>query len=210
MIGLVGDDEDAGRRCATQLARSASTPPGIVADPSRCTTRKLRVVTTRNQQVARIDYEDDREVARRVEAAVVARIEQLSPSADAILVSDYLKGVVSRGVAAAAIAAATAPRHPGARRSEGSAHRLLRGRDAHHAESPRGRGGHAHADPHRATKRVAAARRFRERARLRERAHHARRTRDDAARRRRRSRARRPKRAKWRTSPAPATPSSRR
>jgi D-beta-D-heptose 7-phosphate kinase/D-beta-D-heptose 1-phosphate adenosyltransferase len=78
---------------------------GIVTDPERCTTRKLRVVTTRNQQVARVDYEADAEAAGALEATLVRKIGELARSADAILVSDYLKGVVSHGVAKAAVAA---------------------------------------------------------------------------------------------------------
>jgi rfaE bifunctional protein kinase chain/domain len=105
MIGLAGEDADAGR-LREQLARLGVDPGGIVTDPSRRTTRKLRVVTTRNQQVARIDYEDDREVDGAVEASVIDRIRELSQSADAVLVSDYLKGAVSRAVAAAAVDAA--------------------------------------------------------------------------------------------------------
>jgi rfaE bifunctional protein kinase chain/domain len=105
VIGLVGTDEAAGRLRA-DLERLGIGSSGVVEDRHRCTTRKLRIVTIRNQQVARIDYEDDREVHGDTEAAVIARIEQLSTSADAILISDYLKGVVSLGVATAAIAAA--------------------------------------------------------------------------------------------------------
>ena len=66
----------------------------------------------RNQQVARIDYEDDREIGGAVESAVIDRIDALADTADAILVSDYLKGTVSRAVAAAAIAAARRRRVP--------------------------------------------------------------------------------------------------
>jgi rfaE bifunctional protein kinase chain/domain len=105
IIGIVGNDSEA-ERLRGDLAGLSIATRGIVADADRCTTRKLRVVTTRNQQVARIDYEEDREVGGVVEAAVIARIDSLADSADAILVSDYLKGVVSRAVAAAAIAAA--------------------------------------------------------------------------------------------------------
>jgi rfaE bifunctional protein kinase chain/domain len=106
VVGLVGADE-AGDRLRADLDRLGVSPAGLITDNDRCTTRKLRVVTVRNQQVARIDYEDDREVHGDLEAAIISRIEQLSASADAILVSDYLKGVVSLGVATAAIAAAT-------------------------------------------------------------------------------------------------------
>jgi D-beta-D-heptose 7-phosphate kinase/D-beta-D-heptose 1-phosphate adenosyltransferase len=105
MIGLAGQDPEADRLRA-DLARLSIGTSGIVTDPTRCTTRKLRVVTTRNQQVARIDYESDREIAGALEEDVIAKIVQLAESADAILVSDYLKGLVSRGVAAASIAAA--------------------------------------------------------------------------------------------------------
>lgn len=105
MIGIAGEDADR-ERIREELGRLGMGAHGIVTDQSRRTTRKLRVVTTRNQQVARIDYEDDREIEGAVEAAVIERITQLSASADAILVSDYLKGAVSRAVAAAAIAAA--------------------------------------------------------------------------------------------------------
>src|SRR5262249_2124960 len=78
---------------------------GIVVDPARRTTRKLRVVTTRNQQVARIDFESDDEIAGLLEATLAERIDDLCRTADGVLVSDYLKGVVSSVVASTAIAA---------------------------------------------------------------------------------------------------------
>ena len=105
MVGIAGDDADA-LRIRTGLERLQVGTSGIVTDAARRTTRKMRVVTTRNQQVARVDYEDDSEVAGALEASVVDRVATLAASAGAILISDYLKGVVSRGVAAAAIAAA--------------------------------------------------------------------------------------------------------
>jgi len=105
VVGLVGKDE-AGALLLADLHKLGIDSSGTVEDPHRRTTRKLRVVTSRNQQVARIDYEDDREIRGDVEGALVSRIEQLSPSADAILVSDYLKGSISLGVATAAITAA--------------------------------------------------------------------------------------------------------
>ncbi len=64
------------------------------------------MVTTRNQQVARIDYEGDSEIAAAVEATVVRRIGELAASVQAIVISDYLKGVVTPRVAAAAAEAA--------------------------------------------------------------------------------------------------------
>jgi len=106
-IGVVGNDADGGRLLEDLSGRSIGTG-GIISDASRCTTRKLRVVTTRNQQVARIDYEGDSEIAAAVEATVVRRIGELAASVQAIVISDYLKGVVTPRVAAAAADAARA------------------------------------------------------------------------------------------------------
>jgi len=101
-IGIVGADAE-GARLIAELRRVGVDAAGIVDDTARCTTRKLRVVTTRNQQVARIDYERDDEIAGALEAAVSARIVAQVAAADAVLISDYLKGVISRGVARACI-----------------------------------------------------------------------------------------------------------
>ena len=97
-IGVVGADDD-GKRLASQMGATGIGTGGIVIDPARCTTRKLRVVTTRKQQVARIDYENDGEVSGPIEAAICRKVEELAAPADAILVSDYLKGAISRTVA---------------------------------------------------------------------------------------------------------------
>jgi D-glycero-beta-D-manno-heptose-7-phosphate kinase len=104
-VGVIGGDADGSRLLADLAGRSIGTA-GIVCDSARCTTRKLRVVTSRNQQVARIDYESDAEVASSIEASVVAKIGGLAGSAHAIVVSDYLKGVISPSVARAAADAA--------------------------------------------------------------------------------------------------------
>jgi D-beta-D-heptose 7-phosphate kinase/D-beta-D-heptose 1-phosphate adenosyltransferase len=105
MVGLTGRDAD-GDQLRQELERIGVSTSGLVADPGRCTTRKMRIVTSRNQQVARIDYEEDAEAEEPSASALIAQIDRLAAGASAILVSDYLKGVVSREVAAAAIAAA--------------------------------------------------------------------------------------------------------
>ena len=104
-IGIVGADAE-GARLIEELRRVGVDATGIVNDTARCTTRKLRVVTTRNQQVARVDYESEVEIEAELEAAVTARITAQVATADAVLISDYLKGVISRGVARACIDAA--------------------------------------------------------------------------------------------------------
>lgn len=102
LVGLIGADPES-RRLREALLTVAVGANGLVEDTSRCTTRKLRVVTTRNQQVARVDYESETEVSGTVERNLIERIEALSENAGALVISDYLKGVVSRGVASAAL-----------------------------------------------------------------------------------------------------------
>jgi D-beta-D-heptose 7-phosphate kinase/D-beta-D-heptose 1-phosphate adenosyltransferase len=107
LIALAGGDGEADRLRAelTQIEVGFS---GLVIDAGRMTTRKTRVVTTRNQQVARIDYEADDEVSGEAEEALVTEIQRLAPTASGIVLSDYLKGVISKRVAAAAIGAGRA------------------------------------------------------------------------------------------------------
>jgi len=95
LVGLVGADTP-GERLREHLAAAGIGVDGLVADPARPTTEKVRVVTERNQQVARIDYEHDVDCDGDVERAIVARAARARDAAKAILVSDYLKGVVTR------------------------------------------------------------------------------------------------------------------
>jgi rfaE bifunctional protein kinase chain/domain len=111
LIALAGQDPEADR-IRTELANSRIGASGLVTDAGRCTTRKTRVVTTRNQQVARIDYEIDAEASGAVENELIAQIGRLAASAAAIVLSDYLKGAISKRTASAAIAAAKSHRIP--------------------------------------------------------------------------------------------------
>ena len=97
LVGIVGKD-DAGTRLASELRDRGIGSDGLVTDAARRTTTKVRVVTNRNQQVARVDYETDTEIEGAVEAAVLDRVEACAGDARAIVVSDYLKGAVTRTV----------------------------------------------------------------------------------------------------------------
>ncbi len=97
LLGVTGDDD--GARKLQDLLRVAEVPPhGLITDLERRTTTKVRVVTMRNQQVARVDYENDEDVSARVEDALGRLVDARSERAGAIVVSDYLKGVVTRGL----------------------------------------------------------------------------------------------------------------
>jgi rfaE bifunctional protein kinase chain/domain len=107
IAGIVGSD-DAATRLLADLARAGIDPGSIVTDRSRCTTRKLRVVTTRNQQVARVDYECDGAITGALEDVMVRKVREAVARAAIVLISDYQKGAITRRVAEAAIDSARA------------------------------------------------------------------------------------------------------
>jgi D-beta-D-heptose 7-phosphate kinase/D-beta-D-heptose 1-phosphate adenosyltransferase len=97
LVGVVGRDPTAAT-LREALDAGGAGASGLVDDADRRTTEKVRIVTRRNQQIARIDYERDDEIGGAVERAVLARIRELGRTAGALVASDYLKGVVTRPV----------------------------------------------------------------------------------------------------------------
>jgi D-beta-D-heptose 7-phosphate kinase/D-beta-D-heptose 1-phosphate adenosyltransferase len=104
LVGIVGTDA-AAARLRELLGAAGIGTDGLVEDAARPTTEKVRVVTERNQQVARIDYERDADAVGDIERAVVVQAARLAAGAKALLVSDYLKGVVTRSVVEALLGA---------------------------------------------------------------------------------------------------------
>ena len=103
LVGVVGTDA-AAERLRDELAASGIAVDGLVEDARRRTTEKVRIVTERNQQVARVDYEHDADVDGDVEGQIVERIAQLGSDAKVLLVSDYLKGAVTNAVVQSLVA----------------------------------------------------------------------------------------------------------
>ncbi len=104
LVGVTGADS-AGQRLRHLLTTWGIGTSGLVADPSRRTTTKLRIVTTRNLQVARIDYESDHDVSGEAEESLISQVDRLAHRAGAILVSDYLKGSVTKELMTRVVAA---------------------------------------------------------------------------------------------------------
>jgi rfaE bifunctional protein kinase chain/domain len=95
LVGLIGADV-AAEHLRAELRANAISADNLVVDYDRPTTRKLRIVTDRRHQVARVDYESDREPVGDVEEALIHAVEKGAGKADVIVISDYLKGVVTR------------------------------------------------------------------------------------------------------------------
>ncbi len=114
LVGLVGADASADR-LREALAAAGINGDGLVVDRTRPTTEKVRIVTERHQQVARVDYEGDADVTGETERAIVEAIGRTGRDARTMLVSDYLKGVVTRAVVEALLAISRAADRSAAR-----------------------------------------------------------------------------------------------
>ena len=95
-VGVVGEDSG-GRKLLEKMEQMDFSTAGVFVDHSRPTTVKTRVIA-RHQHVVRTD----REITRPVDASVARRIvnfiaEQIE-QADALLIEDYNKGVITSGV----------------------------------------------------------------------------------------------------------------
>jgi len=101
LVAVAGRDEAA--TTLAQACREAGISPAFVSDPARPTTTKVRIVTERNQQVARVDYEMDAEISAEIEQRVVLALQQQASDANAIVISDYLKGGITARVLRAAV-----------------------------------------------------------------------------------------------------------
>jgi D-beta-D-heptose 7-phosphate kinase/D-beta-D-heptose 1-phosphate adenosyltransferase len=93
IAGVVGEDRIA-EVLRSELARSQMDVTGIVADASRPTTRKTRIVA-QSQQVIRVDREQTSAISEEVSLALLSHIGKLLPGVDGVLLSDYRKGVLT-------------------------------------------------------------------------------------------------------------------
>ena len=103
-LGVVGEDVSAERMRAA-FADIGVASDGLVVDAARATTLKTRIIA-HNQQVVRADRESRAPISSVIEEAIVARFAEALDSADAAVVSDYRKGLLTPRVLAETLEAA--------------------------------------------------------------------------------------------------------
>jgi len=96
LAAVVGRDV-AGERVREALERGGVESRLVDAGGSRRTTVKTRIVA-HGQQVVRADQEDEGDVPRALETALVEAVRREIGSVAALVVSDYQKGVVTAGL----------------------------------------------------------------------------------------------------------------
>jgi len=98
VFGLVGADR-AGEALCGHLDALQIDRAGMAVCGKRPTTRKTRLMSIEhNQQVFRFDEEVTDEISAEQENALLSSVAEAIPEADAIICSDYLKGVLTRRV----------------------------------------------------------------------------------------------------------------
>ncbi len=98
LCGVVGEDEE-GKAVMERLRQIGITTEGIVLEPDRVTTKKTRIVA-QNQQVVRYDREVRCQIGEVSRRAILRTVKKRLSELDAIVVSDYGKGVVSSALMA--------------------------------------------------------------------------------------------------------------
>jgi len=128
VVGILGDDDTA-ERILKGLDAQGVSGNGVVKDARRVSTRKVRFVSMEHgQQVFRADEETAEEVSGEIEEKIIRQVREKAASAQVILCSDYLKGVLTARVLQAAfetgrdrkVPVIVAPKDPEPRKYEGA------------------------------------------------------------------------------------------
>lgn len=92
-VGVIGKDRPR-NTIIREFQKRKISKNGLVEDPQRHTTIKTRIVA-HHQQVVRVDREHRQDISPASEAKVIARLKKLIPAADAVLIEDYNKGLIT-------------------------------------------------------------------------------------------------------------------
>ena len=104
LAGVVGADEN-GVLLKTLLDEKGIDTTGIAVDSQRKTTLKTRAVA-KNQHIVRIDIEDKKPIRSEIEEKLLSFIGSQIKNLNAVIISDYAKGVVTPNLARRLIALA--------------------------------------------------------------------------------------------------------
>lgn len=95
-FGVVGND-DQGKMLCRLLAEGGVDPQNVLADSSRRTTEKQRVIAG-NQQVVRMDFEDTEQVSEALRKSLADELKRqiVASQVHAVIFEDYAKGLLEK------------------------------------------------------------------------------------------------------------------
>lgn len=94
LLGTVGEDE-ASVKLTQLLKQRGISPDYLIHDSTRQTTIKTRIIA-HSQQVVRTDMEDRHELSPDIESRILKRFLAMADSINAVIISDYGKGVITK------------------------------------------------------------------------------------------------------------------
>lgn len=96
MVGVIGKDNEANILISELKKRNINTE-GILTDKNKPTTQKVRIMGQR-QQLLRIDYEKREYLQKEIEENIINFIREKINYVNAIIISDYAKGVITESL----------------------------------------------------------------------------------------------------------------
>ena len=130
VLAVIGRDE-AGDAILRELGKIAIPSDGLVQVAGRVTTLKTRFVADlHNTHLLRADTEETTAIGAGIADEIIVRARRRLDHVDAVILSDYAKGVLTPGVIAAVIAAARAAGKPVIVDPKGGDHARYRGATA--------------------------------------------------------------------------------
>ncbi len=95
ICGVIGHD-DAGKQLLHLLRSQGITTDGLITSPDRPTTIKTRIIA-HSQQVVRFDRETKEKIGKDIHRRIFDYVkQQIAEGLDALVLSDYCKGVVTK------------------------------------------------------------------------------------------------------------------
>jgi len=111
MASVIGRDKD-GKTLMGLLKDKNIDTSLVMEDKSRITTVKKRVISGNNYQVIRLDYEKTTQIDDELGKGLYKRIQNKIKEIDAVIISDYAKGVVTEKLAKSVIQVANKNNKP--------------------------------------------------------------------------------------------------
>ncbi len=96
LVGGIGQDEK-GERLYNLIRSRGINADGVRPFVHRPTTSKIRLIAN-NQQMLRIDKEDNRPITEETEKKFIQHINKTLPNVDAVICSDYEKGILTEKI----------------------------------------------------------------------------------------------------------------
>lgn len=101
LVGIIGRDSS-GEKLTIALKKANVSTRHVVVDPKRPTILKSRIIAS-SQHVVRVDREDRTELSPVLKKRIIEQVKKLLPQMDAVIISDYAKGMVNSETAAEVI-----------------------------------------------------------------------------------------------------------